>query len=76
MPWKSRTATVHAKTLSRIVLKDGGVVKLPSASFTRMVDGDTVELLADHDGPVFDNRRVRIGTIHAGQPWLTLRIVE
>lgn len=78
-PWFSRHVTVEERTRRGMVVSTTGgsrsVVNLPKAAFTHVVDNNEIELLAQSDGPLFNEERQTVGDIPAGQPYLVLRIV-
>lgn len=82
-PWLSRRVEVVQRSKRSILVRDVDThdlsrIHLPLARFTRMVDDNDVELLAEKDGPRFNPDRERIdnGDILAGMPWLVIRVVE
>lgn len=82
-PWRSRNVEVVQRSKRSILVKDVEThdlsrLQLPLARFTRMVNDNDVEFLADEDGPRFNPDRERIdnGDILAGMPWMVLRVKE
>jgi hypothetical protein len=79
-PWRSRNVEIVHRSKRSILLKDTETgdlanLHLPLARFTRMVNDNDVEFLADEDGPRFLEPAVQLDDIiMAGMPWMIMRV--
>jgi hypothetical protein len=78
-PSRSRHVVIVSRSKRSCVVQDVKThdlasLEFPPAAFTRMIDGNDVEYLADANGPRFDERGNIIGEILAGSPFMTIRI--
>lgn len=81
-PWRSRHVEIISRSKRSIVVKDVeapsglAMIPLPAAAFTRMIDDNDAEILAEETGPRYTEQRLANGEILAGMPVMTLRIED